>query len=199
MGFKEVLSKEKEELRKVKRPYETAAFIIFAVLFIQQILYLILRIIEFIIDIKDAGGNWNPSISTNIPSIPAFVVRIIQIDATKWIFVLLGILGLVLWYYLIYLFVWNYCRKRGFAKWVWTSLIVFGPTSIFLIPVYLIYAVYVFRPYFFRFIKRGVLEYKNFTTDFQFEEDIPEPEIVEEKEPEIIEEEVEEEEVVEEE
>jgi hypothetical protein len=67
--------------------------------------------------------------------------------------------------------VWNYCRKRGLAKWTWTTLIAFGPGAIFLVPTYLIYAVYVFRPYLFRFIRRGVDEYKKFNTDYVFSEE----------------------------
>ena len=46
-------------------------------------------------------------------------------------------------------------------------------------PVYIWYAVYVFRPYIMRFIKRAVVEYKEFDPNHKFSEDIAEP-VVEE-------------------
>lgn len=167
MSIKELIDQEKQDLKSVKRPYETAAFIIFSVLFIEQIGYWLLRLFDFI-----KNGGW---FNTNLPRTPLFVTRIITIDASKWIWVLAGLAGFILWYFLIYLLVWNYCKKRGYAKWVWTTLIVFGPGAIFLVPTYLIYALYVFRPYFFRFIKKGVEEYKAFNPNQQFEEEKEEP------------------------
>lgn len=167
MSIKEIIDQEKQDLKSVKRPYETAAFIVFAVLFVEQIGYWLLRLFDFI-----KNGGW---FSTNLPRTPLFVTRIIQIDASKWIWVLAGLAGLVLWYFLIYLLVWNYCKKNGYAKWVWTTLIVFGPGTIFLVPTYLIYVLYVFRPYVFRFVKKGVEEYKAFNPNHQFKEEEPEP------------------------
>lgn len=185
MSIKDIIDQEKEELQSVKRPYETAAFIIFAVLFIQQLAYWIRGIIQLI----DTG--W---MSLNLPGTPAFVIRIINIDTSSWLWTILGLLGLVLWYFLIYLLVWNYCKKNGYAKWVWTALIVFGPGTILLVPTYLIYAIYVFRPYVFRFIKKGVEEYKSFNPNNKFKEEKEEvkPEPKNEPKPEPVKEQVEE-------
>lgn len=174
MGFSEELKKESQELKAVKRPYETAAFLIFAIMLFQQLAYWLIRMNNFRKAIKAAAGTWNPTFNTNLPTTPAFVIRIIQIDATKWLYVLLGLIGLVLWYFLIYLFVWNYCRKRKLAKWTWTVLIAFLPVNILFIPAYILYAVYVFRPYFFRFIKRMVEEYKAYNPSVPFPEEVEE-------------------------
>lgn len=176
MGFSEELKKESQALKAVKRPYETAAFLIFTIMLFQQLAYWVIRILRFRKDIKAAAGAWNPNFNTNLPTTPAFVIRIIQIDATKWLYVLLGLIGLVLWYFLIYLFVWNYCRKRNLAKWTWTVLITFLPVNILFIPAYILYAVYVFRPYFFRFIKRMVEEYKAYNPSIPFPEELEEEE-----------------------
>lgn len=175
MSFKDVIKEESKDLQSVKRPYETAAFLIFAVMFIQQIGFWILRVSQQLKAIKAAAGAWNPTFSTNLPTTPAFVIRIIQIDATKWLYVFLGLVALGFWYFLIYLFVWNYCKKHGYAKWTWTVLIVFLPVNLFLMPAYVWYAIYVFRPYIMRFIKRAVVEYKEFNPNHQFLEDIEEP------------------------
>jgi len=171
MGFSEELKKESQALKAVKRPYETAAFLIFAIMLFQQLAYWVLRINNFRKAIKAAAGLWNPAFTTNLPTTPAFVVRIIQIDPTKWLYVLLGLIGLAVWYFLIYLFVWNYCKKRNLAKWTWTVLIAFLPVNILFIPAYILYAVYVFRPYFFRFIKRIVEEYKAYDPSIPFQEE----------------------------
>lgn len=182
MGFSEELKKESQELKAVKRPYETAAFLIFAIMLFQQLAFWVIRLNKFRKDIKAAAGAWNPSFNTNLPTTPAFVIRIIQIDATKWLYVLLGLIGLALWYFLIYLFVWNYCKKRKLAKWTWTVLIAFLPVNILFIPAYIFYAVYVFRPYFFRFIKRMVEEYKAYNPSIPFPEEVEEELVAENKE-----------------
>jgi len=180
MSLKDVIREEKNDLQGIKRPYETAAFLIFAVMFIQQIGFWVLRLFQHLKNIKAAAGAWNPAFSTNLPTTPAFVIRIIGIDTTKWMYIILGFLALALWYFLIFIFVWNYCKKHGYAKWTWTTLIVFLPVgTIFLMPVYIWYAVYVFRPYIMRFIKRAVVEYKEFDPNHKFSEDIAEP-VVEE-------------------
>lgn len=158
MGFKEELDREKNALLTSKRPYETAAFIVFLVLFVQQFGILILRIVNFIKDSKGAATGW---FSTNGLTTPAFFSRIVLLDSSKHTYVFIAIAALILWYFLIYLLVWNYCKKRNKAKWTWTLMIVFGPTILFM-PPYIIYAIYVFRSYFFRFIKTVVEEYKEF-------------------------------------
>lgn len=177
MSIKEIIEEEKQDLQSVKRPYETAAFILFAVMFVQQFAFWVYRFIQFI------SNGW---MATNMPNTPGFVSRIINIDNTSWLWVLLGIAGMVFYYFIIYLLVWNYCKKNGYAKWVWTALIVFGPAAILFVPTYLIYAIYVFRPYVFRFIKKGVTEYKSFDPDKKFKEEkeVPRPETKETPKPE---------------
>ncbi len=163
MSLKENIGQEKNDLMKNKKPYETAAFIIFAVLFVQQIAFLLYRVIDFFVDMA------NPVITTAYFSqtsltTPVFFGRIINISSSSVIVLLVAIAALVLWYYLIYLLVFRYCAKHGYAKWTWTALVVFGPT-IFLIPPYIIFAAYVFRPFLFRFIKRAVQEFKEYDKD----------------------------------
>ncbi|MBU1145151.1 MAG: hypothetical protein KJ971_04765 [Firmicutes bacterium] len=169
MSFKEELKKEKTDLLKNKRPYETAAFIIFAVLFLQQISILLYRIFDFIKDAADPAIS-TPWFSTGNITTPGFFARIVTIDSSKAIFLILAFLALILWYGLIYLLVFRYCQKHGYAKWTWTTLVVFGPT-IFLIPPYIFFIVFVFRPYFFRFIKRVVSEYKKYDESVPFQEE----------------------------
>lgn len=182
MSIKEEIVKEKNQLVSVKRPFETAAALLFGIFFVQQLLYLLLNFIEYFKqigtrnDFVDAGGTsynvfFSYSMNGSTPNIPVFVGRILAVDASKFFWILVSLLFLALWYGLIFLLVWNYCRKRGYAKWTWTALIAFGPGAIFLVPTYLLYAIYVFRPYMFRFIRRGVDEYKKYNQDYQFEED----------------------------
>lgn len=163
MSLKANFNKEKSTLMQNKKPYETAAFIIFAVCFLQQVAVLLYRIIDFFVDIAKFGAG-SAFFSTTGLTTPAFFARIVAFDTSKVIFLIIAILALVLWYYLIYVFVFRYSSRHGYAKWTWTALVVFGPT-LFLIPPYIIYAAYVFRPYLFRFIKRAVQEYKEFDKD----------------------------------
>lgn len=172
MSVKDIISEEKKDLLKVKRPYETAAFLIFSIMFVRQMFFWVINLIKFI------GAS--TFFSTNLPTTPAFVIQLINLNSTKWIWVIVGFLGLVLWYFLIYLFVWNYCRVKGYAKWTWTALIAFLPTTLFLVPVYIWYAIYVFRPYIMRFIKKAVEEYKAFDPNAKFPEEVDSPvEVVE--------------------
>ena len=182
MALKEQLQREKDELLNVKKPYETAAALIFGIFFVQQIFYIFINLIDYFQRIGDRndfvanGGatyavNFSFSAKGTTPNIPLFVGRILNVGASKFLWIFLAFLFLALWYGLIWFLVWNYCRKRGLAKWTWTALIAFGPASILLVPTYLIYAVYVFRPYIFRFIRRGVDEYKKYNQDYVFTEE----------------------------
>ncbi len=172
MSFKQEFEKEKADLVHNKRPYETAAAIIFAVLMFQQIGFLLYRTVEYLIDLFKAGVT--PYFSCNGMTTPAFFARIIGIDSSAVIVVILAIAALALWYFLIYVFVFRYLKRRGEAKWTWTTLILFGPTLLFM-PPYIFFIIYVFRPYFFRFIKTIVEEYKAFDVKTKFKEELPEP------------------------
>ena len=175
MDLKQEFLKEKGEILDIKKPYETAAFVIFAVFFLQQMFYLFLMILSFFDNLKIANVKISDKIVSfrfgNTPNIPIFVGRILNQGSAKIFYIFLAFLFLALWYLLIYIFVWNYCNKHGYAKWTWTALIVFGPTSILQVPTYLIYAIYVFRPYIFRFARRGVDEFKKYDSKYQFEEE----------------------------
>lgn len=157
MGFKEDLDREKYALTSGKRPYESAAFLVFAILMLQQLFFLGRNVFLFIKN----GGFFPTTNITVLNNLQGFFNRIIFIDSSSWLYVIAGVLALAAYYFLIYLLVWNYLKKRNKAKWTWTLLIVFGPNILFM-PPYIFYAIYVFRVYFFRFIKTIVEEYKAF-------------------------------------
>jgi hypothetical protein len=157
MGLKENIDKEKQALMSTRRPYETAAFIIYSLLFLQQMFYLI-RSLYFFAKNKTFFSLTN---ITSVGNLQAFFNRTVVVDSSKWIWVILAIAFLVLYYFLIYIFVWRYCKKRNLAKWTWTTLVVFGP-GLFFMPAYMFYIIYVFREYVFKFIKTVVEEYKAF-------------------------------------
>jgi len=167
MGVKDVLTREKDELVAVRRPYETAAFIIFALLMFQELFYLIRGIVNFF-----KNGFYNTGNIGMIAQNQGFIRRFIQLDSTKLMIVLIAMLLVLLYYALIWLLVWNYCRKQGLPKWTWTTIVVFGPASILLVPTYLIFALYAFRPYVFRFIRKGVDEYKRYGNNHVFKEEL---------------------------
>lgn len=191
MGIKEIVREEKKDLLNVKRPYETAAFLLFSVFFIQQMFYLFLRFIQYFKDVKvmkDAvalgATAWKVAFRyTSVTNLPLFVGRIINVDNTSWFYVGLSFIFLILWYFLIWLLIWNYCKKRNLAKWTWSTLILFGPANVFFVPIYLWFAIYVFRPYLFRFVRRGVDEYQKYNENHVFKEDV-ETEVQVEAEPE---------------
>ncbi len=167
MSLKEKIQSEKSELLQNKRPYESAAFVIFGVLMIQQIFFLLRAIFQFM---QKGNTFFNSANITNIANNQGFFNRIVSIDFTSWLYVLLAIAALVFYYFLIYVLVWNYCNKRGYAKWTWTLIVVFAP-YMFFAPAYIWYVIYVFRPYIFRFMKKGYVEFKSFNPDKKFEEE----------------------------
>lgn len=160
MGFKDDLDREKHSLLSSRRPYETAAFIIFSLLFLQQLFYLVRSLFDFIKN----GGNFSVTNITSAGNLQAFFNRTVFVDSSKWIWVIFAIALLVLYYFLIYVFVWRYCKKRNLAKWTWTTLVVFGPFMLFM-PAYMFYIMYIFREYLFKFVKTIVEEYKAFNPE----------------------------------
>jgi hypothetical protein len=106
-------------------------------------------------------------------NLQTFILRIINIDSSKWVWVIFGLLAFIGYYVLIYFFVWNYCKKNNLAKWTWSLFVVFGPT-IFLAPPFIWFAIYVFRPYIARFAKRVVVEFKEFDPNEEFPEEVEE-------------------------
>lgn len=179
MGIKEVLNEEVKDLKKVKRPYETAAFVLFAILLLQQLIYLgyhMIRLVAGTVNFLSTTG-WCTS------NLMTFVSRIVGLNSTNWFYIILGILAYVLYYFLIYIFVWNYAKKNNLAKWTWTLFIVFGPTILF-VPPYIWFVIYAFRPYLARFIKRVVKEFKEYDPEKPMPEDLPDPEPTPEPKPE---------------
>jgi len=179
MSLKEVLQEERQDLQSIKRPYETAAFIIFMLLFIQQLAWLGKALWQFIFDSTTitflSVANWCNANNQG------WIARIVTIDSTKWVWVIAGLLGYVLYWAIIYFLVWDYCKRHGYAKWTWTTLVVFLPGNLLFMPAYMWFIVYVFRPYIMRFIKRAMVEYKQFDPNHKFEEELepaPEPEPV---------------------
>lgn len=170
MGIKEVLNEEIKDIKKVKRPYETAAFVLFAILLLQQVVYLGYYLIRLIAG-KTTFLSTNGWCTSNLMN---YVSRIVNLDSTNWFFIVLGIAAFALYYFLIYLFVWNYAKKNNLAKWTWTLFVVFGPT-VFFIPPYIWFVIYAFRPYLARFVKRVVKEFKEFDPEKPMSEDLPDP------------------------
>lgn len=168
MGLKEAIENERKELQSVKRPYETVAFIIFAVLVFQQLFFLVKNFIDFL-----NNGFFSTTFMVNA-NLQNFVTRIVTIDSSKWLFVILGIAAWVLYYFALYLLVWNYSRKHNLAKWTWTLFVAFGPT-IFLAPAYIWFVIYAYRFYLVRFAKRVVSEFKSFDPNHKFAEEEEEP------------------------
>lgn len=166
MGFKETIEKEKRELQSVKKPYETVAFIVFGLLLLQNLVFMIVSIIDYIKNGWWAIGNF----LTRMNNV-GFIMRISGIiGSSAFLEMLVAILMFAFYWFLIYYFVWNYCKKNKLAKWTWTLFVVYGP-NIFLATPIVFFVIYVFRPYFARFAKRFVHEFKSFDPDHQFEED----------------------------
>lgn len=176
MGFKEILDEERKDLQAVKRPYETAAFILFAVLFLQQAYFIIKEITDLMFN--NGFSVWNFRVVENLSN---FVPRIAATFTNDWIIVIVALLLYAVYWGLIYLLVWNYCRKNGLAKWTWTLMVAYGP-ALFFIPSFVWFAIYAYRKYIIRFIKRVVVEYKEFDPNHVFpeEETMEVPEVVEE-------------------
>ena len=46
MSFKETIQKERRELQSVRRPYETVAFLVFSLLFLQNLFFLVVQLLD---------------------------------------------------------------------------------------------------------------------------------------------------------
>lgn len=168
MSFKEKFEQERRELQSIKRPYESVAFLLFGLLVLQQLFWLFKNLIDFL----DPNQTWfsTGGIITAGNNM-GFITRIYSVDNSKWIWVILGTLAYFGYYFLIYLLVWNYCKKNDLAKWTWTLFVVFGP-GIILIPSYVFFVAYAFRPYLVRFFKKMYVEFTEFDPNQQFPEEI---------------------------
>jgi len=171
MNFKEEFNKEMQDLQNVKRPYESFAFFLFALLLLQQLVYLFISFYKFAFD---PAITWFSTANIFTSNLMAWVPRIINMGTGKWLYVLLGLVAYVGYYAIIYFFVWNYAKKRNLAKWTWTLIVVFLPVNIFFAPGYIWFVIYAFWPYITRFIKRVYIEFKQFNPDHTFPEEEPE-------------------------
>ena len=89
MSLKEVIASERQDLQAVKRPYETAAFIIFALLFIQQVAYLVYHLVRFAFTINFTSFMSMNNVCTG--NLQLFVARIVALDSDNWLVIILGI------------------------------------------------------------------------------------------------------------
>jgi len=168
MGLKDTIQKERHELQSVKKPYETVAFIVFSLMLLQNIVFMFVQILAYLqsTPIKFwAFGNF----LTRMNNV-GFIIRIANIFNGPFMQMLAAVLMFALYWFLIYYFVWNYCKKQKLAKWTWTLFVVYGP-NIFLATPLVFFVIYVFRPYFARFAKRFVEEFKSFDPNHEFDEE----------------------------
>jgi len=142
-----------------KRPYEYVAFVLFLILFVQQIALIFIRFIQYL-DRPAATRFYSTASLTT----PGFFSRIIGLGSDSLLYVLLAFLALAFYYALIYILVYRYCDRHDYAKWTWTLLVVFGSSIFFMAPYYF-YAAFVFRPYLMRMIKGLVDEYQAIDVD----------------------------------
>ena len=165
MGFKDTFEKEKRELKSVRRPYESVAFIIFSLMVLQNLYFLVLEIMSLIKNKMFFPGTFLVQMNN-----AAFINRIPASIGPVWLSVIVGLLLFGLYWVLIYYFVWSYCKKNKLAKWTWTLFVVYGPSIFWGTPL-VFFVMYVFREYFARFIKRFVEEFKSFDPNHEFEEE----------------------------
>ena len=165
MGFKETMDQEKRELKSVKRPYESVAFVIFCLMLAQNLYFLVSELINLV---KNTWFN----VGTVIVEMnnATFIARFSNSFTNQWVSMIVGLLLFVLYWFLIYRFVWNYSKKNKLAKWTWTLFVVYGP-GIFLATPIVFFVIYVFRKYFARFAKRFVEEFKSFDPNEEFPEE----------------------------
>lgn len=167
MGFKESFNHGKEQLEKGKKPFETASFLLLVVLLGYQ-WFSVINMYIF------KWANNNTAFSTRLSNLPVFVDRFYDMGNNLGnFFAPLIYIGYLL---LVFILVWWYCNKRGYAKWTWTLIVLFAP-SIFLVPPVVLYAAYAFRVYLYRFIKSIILDFNN----YDLAEDLAELEVEEEE------------------
>jgi hypothetical protein len=169
MSFKDVWNEERQDLQSVKRPYETAAFLLFALFFLQQIVWLLVRMYDYLFDDNITSLSTTHWLSANYQN---WIGRIIGHDSDNWLFILAGLGGFLLYYFVVYVLVWNYCKRHNLAKWTWTFLVVYVPFNLFFVPTIIWFALYVFRPYIMRFMKRAYAEFQSFDPATAFPEEV---------------------------
>jgi len=171
MGFKQVLKKEAASLKSFKKVYETVAFLALAVLIFQQLFYLVVNIINFS---RLGFFSVNNFCTSNLQG---FVARIVGINNTSVVFMILGILAWFVYYFFLYLLVFRFAQKQKMAKWTWTLFVAFGPTILF-VPSYIWFILFAFRKPLMIVMRKILAEFNE--TEILEDEEIEEEEIVEE-------------------
>jgi hypothetical protein len=172
MSSGDSFNKEINNLVKFKKVYESIAFIALLVLIFQQFAYLVVNIINFV-----TGGFFSTASFTNA-NLQGFISRIVNINSSSWVFVVLGILAWFGYYVLLFFLVFRFSSKRKMSKWTWTLFVAFGPT-IFLAPAFIWFILFAFRYEIYGVFKRLVEDYRNAKPKEYIEEEV---EIVEETE-----------------
>lgn len=170
MGFQQAFKKEAVSLKSFKKVYETVAFLVFAVLIFQQLFYLVVNIINF--------GNFGFFSVNNFctSNLQGFVARIVGINNTSVVFMILGILAWFVYYFFLYLLVFRFAQKQKMAKWTWTLFVAFGPTILF-VPSYIWFILFAFRKPLMIVLKKILAEFHDQEIP---EEDEEEEEVLEE-------------------
>ena len=154
MSLKETLKHESEDLKSLKKVYETIAFLALMVLVFQQLFYLVVNLINY------GKNNFFSTANFASANLQGFVSRIVGINSNSVIFIILGILAWLAYYAALYFLVWRFAGKRDMSKWTWTLFVAFGPT-IFLAPAFIWFILFAFRYEIFGVYKKVVEDYKN--------------------------------------
>ena len=102
MSIKDEIVNEKNQLISVKRPFETAAALLFLIFFVQQIFYIFLNFVEYFRqigvrnDFVDTGGTsykvfFSFNMNGSTPNLPVFVGRILGVDSSKFFWILVSL------------------------------------------------------------------------------------------------------------
>jgi len=130
MSFKENFENEVKDLKSFKKFYETIAFFVFSILVVQQLFFLVVNLIDF------KKNTWFSTNNFSTSNLQGYVNRIVGIDSSSVLVVIIAIIAWVLYYVFLYFVVFKFSSKRGMSKWTWTLFVAFGPT-IFLAPAYI--------------------------------------------------------------
>jgi len=151
MSFKENFENEVKDLKSFKKFYETIAFFVFSILVVQQLFFLVVNLIDF------KKNTWFSTNNFSTSNLQGYVNRIVQIDSSSVLVVIIAIIAWVLYYVFLYFVVFKFSSKRGMSKWTWTLFVAFGPT-IFLAPAYIWFILFAYRYEIYSIFKKLVTE-----------------------------------------
>lgn len=151
MSFKENFENEVKDLKSFKKFYETIAFFVFSILVVQQLFFLVVNLIDF------KKNTWFSTNNFSTSNLQGYVNRIVGIDSSSVLVVIIAIIAWVLYYVFLYFVVFKFSSKRGMSKWTWTLFVAFGPT-IFLAPAYIWFILFAYRYEIYSIFKKLVTE-----------------------------------------